>query len=322
MANASTASLGALRVQSRQRSDMENNFAVTDAEFNQYISQSYKELYDLLVAAYGDDYYVAPYYQFSTSGSQLYPLPDGSGNFLDVNGNTAAAFYKLLGLDLQYSGSPTGWVTLRRVELIERNKFGYPNTASTFTGYTNLVYRIEGSNIFIPPLPMGGQLLRAMYIPAPQNLVYLLSCPLTLGSPTITLSDTTGLTVGMQIYGLGFAPQTTVIGVTSSTVTLSTNALATYASSMIYFWSDATIVNGVSGWEEYIVIDAAIKAQIKQENDFSGLAGQKLAMQKRIEAMANGRDAGQAHHVSDALSINGWGDNDCGYGGGGGYGFF
>ena len=56
------------------------------------------------------------------------------------------------------------------------------------------------------------------------------------------------------------------------------------------------------------MIDAAIKAQIKQENDFSGLALQKQAMKERIEAMAEARDVGQAMHVADAMSANSYPD--------------
>ena len=42
MSTSSQASLGALRLQAQQRADMENNPAISTAEWNQYISQSYK----------------------------------------------------------------------------------------------------------------------------------------------------------------------------------------------------------------------------------------------------------------------------------------
>jgi hypothetical protein len=47
---------------------------------------------------------------------------------------------------------------------------------------------------------------------------------------------------------------------------------------------------------------AAIKALIKQESDYSGLADQYNEVLRDIEALAEGRDAGQAQHVSDALA--------------------
>lgn len=102
MSTSSQASLGALRLQAQQRTGMENNNAITTSEWNQYASQSYKELYDLLISAYGNDYYVATQYQFNVTSNQQYPLPNGTPTYRNVNGTTAQKFYKLLGVDLQY----------------------------------------------------------------------------------------------------------------------------------------------------------------------------------------------------------------------------
>src|SRR5437868_757552 len=106
MSLSSSVSLGAMRIQAQQRADLENSGAISTPEWNQYLSQSYKELYDLLVAAYGNDYYVAAPYALTITGEQFYDLPSN--------------FYKLLGVDLQYSAAPTGWITLKRFEFIER----------------------------------------------------------------------------------------------------------------------------------------------------------------------------------------------------------
>ncbi len=326
MSTSSNASLGAIRIQAQQRSDLENNQAVTTAEWNQYISQSYKELYDLLVAAYGDDYYVATNYQFSLTGANNYALPDGTTTFANADGGQAQKFYKLLGVDLQYSASPSGWISLRRFELLERNKLNYPNTAVNYNGYSNLRYRLEGDTITFVPYPMASQQARIWYIPAPTSLQFMLPASTTLNDGLLTLSDTTGLTAGMNVFAndnQGLIRSNTVItSVGSTSVMISSSCTATKASAIFSFWQDSTAFDGISGWEEYVVIDAAIKAQIKQEADFSGLAGQKQAMMMRIEAMANGRDAGQAQHVTDALSLNNFGmdgSGDGGWGIGGGW---
>lgn len=318
MSTSSYASLGSLRLQAQQRSDLVNNPAVTTPEWNNYISQSSKELYDMLVAAYGNDYYVATSYQFNLTNAQFYPLPDGTSSFTNSVGSQAAEFYKLLGVDLQYSSSPSGWVSLRRLEFIERNKYAYPNTSVNWNGYTNLRYRLEGNNIEFVPIPMAGQLARIWYVPAPTSLQFNLPCGSVLNTSTLTLSDTTGLRTGMNVYGTAIPSGTTVNSVGTTSVIVSNSISATLSSNILSFWSDSTNVSGISGWEEYIVIDAAIKAQIKQESDFSGLVMQKTAMTQRIEGMAEGRDAGQAHHVSDALGMNGFfGDSGYGMGGGG-----
>jgi hypothetical protein len=310
--------LGAIRLQARQRSDLQNNNAVTDSEFNGYISNSYKELYDMLVGAYGNDYYIAQPYQFTTSNSQSYPLPDGSPAF-QTNGSTSAKFYKLLGADLQYSASPSGWVTLRRLEFIERNKMAYPNTQTNWIGYTNLRYRIQGNSFYLMPVPMNGQTVQIWYVPAPTSLQFILASGTTIANPTVTMPDTTGLQVGMNAHLQSvIPPNTTILSVASTSVTLSANAYSTNASAILSFWSDSTTLDGISGWEEFVIVDAAIKAQIKQENDINPLLIQKQAMKERIEAMAEARDAGQAFHVSDVL---GTGNGSDGYGGqwGGGW---
>jgi hypothetical protein len=61
---------------------------------------------------------------------------------------------------------------------------------------------------------------------------------------------------------------------------------------------DSDACDGVSGWTEYIIIDAAIKALQKQEQDVTVLALQKQAMLARIEAAAENRDAGQPEVIS------------------------
>lgn len=325
MSTSSDASLGAIRIQAQQRSDLENNPAVSNPEWNGYISQSYKELYDLLVGAYNNDYYVATTYTFTTSNAQSYALPNGTPSFVDDNGNIAQKFYKLLGCDLQYQSSPSGWVTLKRFEFIERNKYAYPNVAVNWSGYTNMRYRIEGNNFFMIPIPMTGQAVRLWYIPAPTSLQYMLTGYSVGGSAVIgSMSDTTGIVQGMNVFSSlqNVVPNnTTILSVSTTTMTMSANAFSSVNANTFTMWNDATTLDGIAGWEEYIVVDAAIKAQIKQEGDFSPLGAQKADMKARIESMAEGRDVGQAMHVSDVLGANayswdgagGWGmDGDWG----------
>lgn len=68
---------------------------------------------------------------------------------------------------------------------------------------------------------------------------------------------------------------------------------------------DADTVDGVNGWEEYIVIDAAIKMMQKEESDVSVLAAQKNMIVKRVEDMAQQRDADMPETISDVQSL-GW----------------
>ena len=272
-----------------------------------------KELQDKIVSAYGNDYYFATPYTFFTGNQQFYPLPDGTPQFLNQDGTQAEKFYKLLGVDLQYSSSPTGWVSLRRFEFIERNKYANPNTAVNWNGYSNLRYRIEGNNLYLVPIPQTGQQVRAWYIPAPTSLQYTLVCSCTMNSNVFSLSDTTGLTPGMNAFVTPTSQSLTVQSVSSTSVQVIGSISFPCNNTPISFYDDGASFDGIAGWEEYVIISAAIKAKIKQEDPVDALAGQLLSMSNRIDAMSEGRDAGQAQHVSDVLGLQN-------YGGMGGFG--
>lgn len=226
--------LGTIRTELRQRIDRVNSQFFLDEELNSYISNSYKELYDILVQKFGDDYFVATPHTFTTDGtSETYDLPDD--------------FYKLLGVDVQFNGasSGNGWVTLKQFMFGERNSYTLPNYQS-FYGITNLRYRLRDDTLWLIPTPASGQLVRAFYIPRPAELTV-----------------------------------------------------------------DADTVDGVSGWEEYIICDAAIKCMVKEESDPSAFAAQKMAMLQRIESAAENRNAGAPQVVTDIHQsfwpYGGWG---------------
>lgn len=79
--------------------------------------------------------------------------------------------------------------------------------------------------------------------------------------------------------------------------------------------------DGISGWTEYIICDAAIKCMQKEESDISVLELQKVALIKRIEETAMNRDAGQGDTISDTRTrAEQWGNygpsgGDGSYGG-------
>lgn len=210
-----------LRTELRRRIDRVNSNFFTNPELNEYLSKSYKELYDILIQKFGDDYFVADPHDFVTTNAETYALPDD--------------FYKLLGVDAQYNGANdgNGWVTLRQFMLQERNSFTLPNYQA-FYGITNLRYRLRGNTLWFTPTPQAGQLLRLYYCPRPDDLTL-----------------------------------------------------------------DADTVDGVSGWEEYIICDAAIKCMVKEESDPTAFGAQKAALLQRIESAAENRNAGQPQTVSD-----------------------
>jgi len=65
---------------------------------------------------------------------------------------------------------------------------------------------------------------------------------------------------------------------------------------------DADTLDGVNGWEEYIVVDAAIKMLIKEESSTTALEGIKESIRQRIETMAANRDFDQPESITDVQS--------------------
>jgi hypothetical protein len=138
----------------RSRTDTVATQFITDTEIYGYINSSIQELYDMLIEAYGADYYVATPSQFTTDGvNQLFVLPSD--------------FYKLLGVDIAINGATAGpWLTLKPFNFAERNRF-YPYATQPLTGVgtSPLRYRLAGGKLWLTPTPTAGQLVQLWYAP-------------------------------------------------------------------------------------------------------------------------------------------------------------
>lgn len=165
--------LSQIRLAAQQRADKVNSNFVTLPEWNSYVNQAMFELYDLLITAY-EDYLVAAPASFTTNGSTyLYPLPNGSNTFLDDNGSvfTPQAFYKLVGVDLALQSANQAFVTINKFNFIDRNRYVYPNTASSIYGVFNMQYRVMDNHIQFIPTPSANQKIRLWYAPRLQQLL-------------------------------------------------------------------------------------------------------------------------------------------------------
>ncbi len=237
-------SLGQVRLMAQQRAEMVNSQFVTDPEWNTYINQSYFELYDLLVTTY-EDYYLAEPVLIPLNGSATaFDLPNG------VNYSGAAPFYKLMGVDLSLNSTDNAYVTLKKFNFIDRNRYVFPNVTSNLLGVFNMQYRVMGDKLRFIPTPAGGQTARVWYIPRLQMLL-----------------------------------------------------------------QDTDIMKGISGWTEYVIIDAAIKALQKEESDVSVLGAQKVMIIERINSAAQSRDAGAPDTISNTRQNDGGYNNGAGWNG-------
>lgn len=305
--------LASLRYQAQERADQINSSFLATSEWNRNIMGSAKELVDLMIAAYGCDYYATNPLQFNLNGtSQFYPLPDGKTTFTDgITGATVTppAFYKLLGVDLcLQTGNPGSYVSIYGFNFSDRNRYAVPNFQS-FYGVTNLRVRLFGNQLWFTPIPSANQSIQLWQIPRFFDIQAEVIGGTTASSAVVTCTDTSNLTVGMQVQCPSpialFPANTTILSIiTNTSFTVSANATQTIAQALVRCWNDASTLDGINGWEEYVVLDAAIKAYGKEESPPELLVSQKAAMHQRLIDMAENRNAAFPATVSDTQSAN------------------
>lgn len=72
-----------------------------------------------------------------------------------------------------------------------------------------------------------------------------------------------------------------------------------YTPAITVLAADGDLVDGVNGWEDWIVLDATIKCMLKEESDVSMLLAEQNGLSKRIKEMAINRDQGKPDRVTD-----------------------
>ena len=328
-----------LRLATRQRAEMVNSQFVTDQEFNSYINASYYELYDLLVQKYGNDYYMKEYSFMLQGNVTRYDLPED--------------FFKLLGVDLSISDGPDGYVSLRPFTLAERNRYSTANV-QTWIGVTNLRYRLSANKLWFTPSPNMGQKIRIWYVPR----LTALADPVTVSVGDLQDNDALTISRNGSVYifaaNVEFAvdpnPVATAVALANAinAASIPGDVYAEAMNNVITLTQDSNAphglfvsgtslgattrlqlsasqltdggqtADGVSGWLEYVITDAAIKALQKEESDTTTLQFQKQALIKRVESAAENRDAGSPATIADVQWTNGTWPFGNGFGGGGG----
>lgn len=138
--------LGDMRSDVRLRADMPGNQFVTDSEINEYLNQSLAELYDMLIAARGQEYYIATQTITTSAATETYALP--------------ATHYETLYVELDYSGSR---VRMGSYSLHERAEI--IGTADANPGVPRR-FRLSAGNISFLPVPDAAYTIRHFYAPA------------------------------------------------------------------------------------------------------------------------------------------------------------
>lgn len=171
---AGTTSLLQLRQMVLERADRVNTQFVTVPELNTFINLACDELYDLVTSVFEDYNMAAPAYFLTNGQTQTYPMPDGLTTFMSSpNGSpfVAPPIYKLSGIDLGLTTSPDAFVTVNKYNFIDRNRYVFPNTASTIYGVFGMQYRFIGNNLRLIPTPSSSQPIGIWYIPRRPQLL-------------------------------------------------------------------------------------------------------------------------------------------------------
>ena len=170
-ATTSQVSIAQLATRARRRSDHVNSTFVSDAEVEQYVIESYYELYDLLIESGGPEQFVDTHTFSTVAGQPAYDLVSGSGEQaapLDI--------YKTLGVAVSLSGNVSDLTWIRRKPIFkyhDDNEQGWASASEV--GYfmtTNLdkandYGEQQYRQITFAPTPGGVHLVYLHFIPTP-----------------------------------------------------------------------------------------------------------------------------------------------------------
>lgn len=124
----------------QDRSDMIGSDFVSEAAWKRYINKGLGNLYDFLVACYGDDYFtITGPEQTLAAGAGVIPLPND--------------FYKLVGIDRKSGGQ---WVPLTDFQFAERSL--------VYDGSCSPKYCLQGTGIKILPETHSAFTYRLIYV--------------------------------------------------------------------------------------------------------------------------------------------------------------
>lgn len=139
----------------RQRSDQVNTLFVTDSEITNWINVYKREYEDLLVRTFGADYSATSATFSATAGTENYSL----------SALTGGTFYKLQGLDVADSSSPTGWRDVKAFNFHDRNKTVLNGILLPTQANGDVRYRVWGPSLTLRPVPTGTMTMKLWWTP-------------------------------------------------------------------------------------------------------------------------------------------------------------
>lgn len=307
-----------LRAEVRQRADMVNSGFVSDWEVDRAVSQSWAQLYEQMCSS-GEDYYLK-YVDISATSGGFYDF-DPLNN--SVSGQKATDVYQVRGVDAVYSDNCT--VNLPRFNWEERNI--YAATPALTPYYPITAYRVMQNPVtqrdsiqLIPDNSNGISYLRVWYYPSARPVGYTATVTnggsgLTNGTyyevpvhggagvgmtATVVIAGGAITSVVITDYTSGYTVPSWAFGFTPNSIYAGSPNLGTTVGTIT-----VDSIDGRNGWEEWVVVDAAIKLLAKEESDTSQLERESARLWARIMAALQNRDAGQGKRITDVAYNSG-----------------
>lgn len=307
-----------LRAEVRQRADMVNSGFVSDWEVDRAVSQSWAQLYEQMCSS-GEDYYLK-YVDISATSGGFYDFAPLNNS---VSGQKATDVYQVRGVDAVYSDNCT--VNLPRFNWEERNI--YAATPALTPYYPITAYRVMQNPVtqrdsiqLIPDNSNGISYLRVWYYPSAKAVGYTATITnggsgLTNGTyyevsvnggsgsgmtATVVIAGGAITSVVITDYTSGYTVPSWAFGFTPNSIYAGSPNLGTTVGTIT-----VDSLDGRNGWEEWVVIDAAIKLLAKEESDTSQLEREAARLWARIMAALQNRDAGQGKRITDVAYNSG-----------------
>lgn len=285
----------------RQAADMENATGfMPDAEVISRINAAVPELHDLLVQAYGEDYFHLTQIVTFTTDKQYYELPDD--------------FYKLMGVDIESHANSNTWVPiLRHGERRRTMGEGYPSAVADY-----MEYRLRGTFVHFAPPPDSTRRYRMHYVhPAPVLVrIPFTQADVSAAADEITLDDhrlysqhpvrLSVVASGTLLSGVVANTTYYAIRVDANTIKLATSAENARDGTAIDITDAGTgaqtllsMFDGVNGWEELVVLNAAIRMSSKEESSTTDMRRERDRIFDRIKLLVENRDQGEPETIQD-----------------------
>lgn len=293
-------SLAELRQASLIRADMLGAYGtaarITPSELNDYINASAAEFYDYVEGSWED------YFGLSNVVASV-PVP-ANGSFASLALPFDARY--LHGVDVQLGGQ---FITIDKAPWAERNRLAFFPVAWNFYGVPNVRYCLQGNTVYFFPPSVGAQTVRLWYVPPPPILVD--SAPAAWAA---THAYSFGDLIAATIAGVSYVFVCVVAGTSDAgapTWAAQPGTIAEAGSGPT--WSFAglasqfqTYLDSISRWDEFVVVDAAVKMRVKDERDIAELMAIRSDLVARIRRSASIRNASDPQKIGDITKKNLW----------------